>query len=166
MERDNKILLGAVLIMLVGMVSFSFSGVTGRVTRASNEVVVTASPDSLYFSYNDLNVGTKIVTVKLDILSGTIENNLDLYRSNGERVGGRTASICRGASGYETGRGGSSNCERGTYYVNFKFDSELEEGKYFFRANGRETLSGSSFDRQNFDSNLVTVTKYKEPLYG
>lgn len=154
MEKDNKVLLGAVLILLVAMLSFNFNSVTGEVTKDSASLKV--SPTSVYFSQEDLNSRpSKIVSVKVSVNSGSIENELYLFRSNGVRTQqSNTRQICES----------KSSCGKGTYAVDFKIGTELPDGEYYFAVNGhRETLSGSTFGRQTFTSNMVSLTKYTEP---
>ena len=149
MEKDNKILLGAVLIMLVAMVSFNFNSITGKATTSSG-VLVSAAPSELYFSYDDLaNKPSKVVKVKVEVDSQGIENQLDLYRSNGERIGGQGRELCRS----------SNNCRKGVYTVDFRIPSSLQEGSYFFRVQRRD-FAGRS--REVFNSNQITVTKYSK----
>ena len=163
MERDNKILLGAVLILLVAMLSFNFNSITGKVT-ASNKAAVRADPSSVYFSADDLaNRPTKVVSVKVTVSSGSVENNLQLYRSSGERMNGKTRQLC----------GSKSECKKGTYQVDFKMGAELEDGEYYFAVQGdRERFEAENvdesaeFSRDIFKSNMVTIDKYIRPFYG
>ncbi len=147
MEKDNKVLLGAVLILLVAMVSFSFNdAVTGEVT--SSAASVSASPTQVYFNFDDLaNRPTKIVTVTVNVREGSVENDIQLYRDTGEKVEAKK-QICKASA---------STCSKGVYEVPVQVSSSLEEGDYFFRVSGR------SFAKQNqkvYDSNKINVAKY------
>lgn len=155
MEKDNKVVLGAVLILLVGMLSFNFSSLTGEAVRGQ-EASLTASPSNVYFSFDDLNKGNKVVAVTVRVVSGKVENNLDLYRKTevGEERVGAADSICKGTASY---------CGKGTYTVNYKFSSGNPEGDYFFKVQKRD-FAGRS--KQAFDSNTITVTHYEAPFRG
>ena len=155
MEKDNKVVLGAVLILLVGMLSFNFNSLTGQAVKGQ-EAAVTASPSNMYFTYDDLNKGNKLVSVTIKVNSGKIDNDLYLYRrtAQGEERVGAQDSICKGTATY---------CGKGTYTVNYKFSSGNEEGDYFFRVQRRDSaLRG----RLTFDSNTVSVTHYEASFRG
>jgi hypothetical protein len=130
MEKDIKILLGAVAIMLVAMLSFSFESITGKAASGSG-VSVSVSPSRLHFSSEDLEKGTRLVTATVRVKDGYLDDRSDaglqLYRSNGERVGGRGAKICKKEDNSDY------KCGEGTYEVVYKFDSGLEEGDYYFQ---------------------------------
>ena len=66
MEKDNKVVLGAVLILLVGMLSFNFAGsLTGKtVNKGGPDVVLTVSPSNVYFSFED----SHMMELKLHLL--------------------------------------------------------------------------------------------------
>ena len=153
MEKDNKVVLGAVLILLVGMLSFNFNSLTGQAVKGQ-EATVTASPSNVYFSFDDLNKGNKIVAVTIKVNSGKVDNDLYLYRKSlkGEERVGSLDTICKGTATY---------CGKGTYTVNYKFSSGNPEGDYFFRVQRRDFAVR---DRLTFDSNLVSVTHF-EPSY-
>ena len=150
MEKDNKILLGAVLILLVAMISFNFNdAVTGDVASGA-KIAVTVNPAQVYFSYNDLNnKPSKTVIVTVTVQNGQIENNVDLYRSTGERTT-RTKEICKPAT--------SSYCTKGVYEVPFTVTSDLDVGDYYFRVSKRPVAKEN---RQTVNSNTITITKYK-----
>jgi hypothetical protein len=153
MEKDNKVVLGAVLILLVGMLSFNFNSLTGQAVKGQ-EAVVTANPSNVYFTADDLNKGTKLVAVTVKVNSGKVDNELYLYRKSAqgeERVNAQD-SICKGTATY---------CGKGTYTVNYKFSSGNEEGDYFFKVQKRDFARR---DRLTFDSNVVSVTHF-EPSY-
>ena len=77
MEKDNKILLGAVLILLVAMVSFNFNTLTGEVTSAKTRATITVSPSYVYFNYNELNQQTtKSVELTVDVENGKVINEV------------------------------------------------------------------------------------------
>ncbi|MBI2671590.1 hypothetical protein HYX16_01520 [Candidatus Woesearchaeota archaeon] len=156
MEKDNKILLGAVLIMLVAMLSFNFDSITGKAAGSGSGVSVSVDPSRLYFSAEGLERGSLPVTVTVRVKDGYVENGLDsggleLFRANGKRIGGRGADICRT----------SSKCGKGTYTILYKFDSGLEEGDYYFQVSKRPSLLGTVYSKETFKSNLVRVSHYK-----
>jgi len=155
MEKDNKILLGAVLIMLVAMISFNFDSITGKAAGSGSGVSVSADPSRLHFSYEDLEIGTRIVTVNVRVKDGYLDNSddegLELYRASGERIGGKGASLC----------GTKSRCGKDDIKtIAYKFSSELEEGNYYFQVT---TKPGFNKNRETFKSNLVRVSYYKQP---
>lgn len=155
MDKDNKIVLGAVLILLVGMLSFNFNSLTGKAVTGP-VAMVTVNPSELYFTYDDLNIGNKIAKVTIN-LNDKVDNELQLYRkteTGEERVGGFKETICKGTATY---------CSKGIYTVNYKFSSLHPEGEYFFKVQKRDT---STKEREAFNSNVFSVTHYTAPYRG
>ena len=85
MERNNKTLLIAVLIMLLALVSLNFNNISGRVTN--DKVQVTVSPTSVS--------SPGCVNVFVDA-GETVECVANLYR-DGNRAFGLTDRICSGS---------------------------------------------------------------------
>lgn len=152
MEKDNKVLLGAVLILLVAMLSFNFNSVTGNVTNKEDHATVSVNTNTVYFSQEDLNNRpTKPVMVTVRVDSGQVENQITLYRATGEKTNKRE-KVCES----------KTNCESGkTYTVEFGIGTDLEEGDYYFTVEGhKEQLNGNTFTRDKFNSNTITLTKF------
>lgn len=84
MEKDNKILLGAILIILVAMVSFSFRGITGK--AVSEKTIVAVSPGSI--------TAGESITIYVKPGSVGVEQMAYFYREDGLRIPG-TVSLCR-----------------------------------------------------------------------
>ena len=108
MERNNKTLLIAVLIMLLALVSLNFNNISGKVTN--DQVQVTVSPTS---------VGAPgCVNVFVDA-GKTVECTANLYL-DGTRAFGLTDRICSGRINYGVFRGEfclDSRVEPGTSYA-------------------------------------------------
>ena len=160
MEKDNKILLGAVLILLVAMLSFNFNSLTGKVTsKEGSDASISVSPTNVYFTREDLYRGTaKLVTVEVNVKDGEIENKLDLYEGN-SKIGSQSRKICGGRASY-------CNAASKPYQVTFSFDVDdaTQEGRmYHFRAESdRGLLKGSGYSKATFASNPVKVSKWVE----
>ena len=147
MEKDNKILLGAVLILLVAMLSFNFNSLTGEATK--NVVTISANPSNLYFSETDLiQQPSKPLIVTLRVQSGSVENKIYLYRDDGQRIKSFVVPECQ------------SNCKKGTYTFEYLFTTDLPEGDYYLAVNDRETSVGNGFNRNVFKSNTISLTKF------
>ncbi len=130
MERNNKTLLIAVLIMLLALVSLNFNNISGR-AGGSSDAIVRVTPASLSVPGNaNLFVDTNGVTV---------DSTVQLYRASGERAG-VTGNLCKGSS-----------C-KGVLRENFFIDSRITPGRYFIRI----TQIGGGLGR-SFDSNMFTV---------
>ncbi|MBS3171849.1 hypothetical protein J4449_04530 [Candidatus Woesearchaeota archaeon] len=164
MEKDNKVVLGAVLILLVGMLSFNFAGsLTGKtVNKGGPDVVLTVSPSNVYFSFEDLVKGTKVITLTVNVNKGEAERNVYIYR-NTPNGGVRDTNAAKATL---TGSGcrSSNACEEGTYTINYLINSELNEGDFFFRVS-RPAKASTSTNKETFDSNTFTVTHYTPPYY-
>lgn len=169
MERDNKVLLGAVLILLVAMLSFNFNSITGNATNNKGKVTITVvdsetRSSEIYFNSDDLNIGQKILKITVNT-EKDIDTNLELYRENGDKVGGFKRTICS-----------TSYCKKGIYTIDFKFPSILNEGNYFFRVDSKrgllvkdqndESKIGSSYVKENFKSNIIRVTHFTPSYRG
>ena len=155
MEKDNKILLGAVLILLVAMVSFNFNTLTGEVTSSEKaRATITASPSDVYFSYNDLNhQTTKKVDLTVNIENGEFVNEVWLYRFNGERIEKIDNHLCS-----PDGNTQSSYCRPRVYRLTASVSSNLEEGDYYFRIMSK--ASTGQVPKLPFNSNTITLTKF------
>lgn len=166
MEKDNKILLGAVLILLVAMVSFNFSSLTGKATSTSEteatlSAVSSDGDSSVYFSQDDVRGGQigqggkQPVTVTVTVKSGRIDNSLELYRKVGSSEAKKEEQqVCTGSS-----------CGKGTYTVVYQLNpdhagSSSEPKEYLFKVYDDRNR------REVFKSNVVTVSKWVRPVYN
>jgi hypothetical protein len=88
MDQNNKILIGAALIILVAIVSFRYTDITGEVTK---DAVISVSPSKVYFEMRGDNVYDAAKLVTINVKPGTygVDRDLELYREDGSRVGGR-----------------------------------------------------------------------------
>lgn len=164
MEKDNKILLGAVLILLVAMVSFNFSSLTGNAatTSSGSGVTVSVTPTDVFFSKEDT---TRTVTVKVRTDDKEIENYLYLFRSNGERVGNKVVISGCNKSYCKTTKENPSGMHTQVYQLS----KNLLEGDYYFRVQrSRGSLLGSAYSREVFNSNMFSITHsaVNYPNYG
>jgi|SRR3989338_66708 len=158
MEKDNKILLGAVLILLVAMVSFNFNTLTGEVTSAKTRATITVSPSDVYFNYNELNQQTtKSVELTVDVENGKVINEVWLYRDNGERVERTDNKLCS-----PNDANTATYCGPGVYKVSASLSTDKEEGDYYFRINSKPS-AGAGLGKVAFNSNVVTVSKFANP---
>ena len=157
MERDNKVVLGAVLILLVGMLSFNFGSLTGNASKEPTSATVTASPSSIEFSAYG-NEPNKLVSVKVAVHSGQIKSAVRFCKKspNGGCVGLNGNSVAHACSTKTFC--GVGSYEADTYPVN----SNLPDGQYFFRA---EAKRESTDEPQDFDSNLITVSHGERGYY-
>ena len=129
MERNNKTLLIAVLIMLLALVSLNFSNISGKVGGSEN-VIVRVSPSNIRVPDS--------VNLYVDAAGVSIDSTTHLYRSDGSRAS-VTNRICK-----------SSFCT-GIVSSKYFIDSRIEPGVYFIRVTGSRSKGGS------WDSNMFTI---------
>ena len=160
MERDNKIILGAVLILLVGMLSFNFSSLTGKASQSgTTSATLTVSPARVDLApRNSYRAGQELVLVTVTVNSGEIENNIKLCRAGGSCSIGEGFTACT-----------KSACKKGTYTKTVGVDYDMasttgETFQYFWRAEERKSSGGAPVEK--FDSNTLTVTQEAEPYRG
>ncbi len=113
MQQENKILVWAVLILLIAIVSFNFTGMTGESIRNK---ITTVTLDKTYV----LPSGTII----LNVIPGSkgVDADVDIYRANTDRRYMQAVlSICR-----------RYKCESMST-VKFKVIDSFEPGTYYFR---------------------------------
>jgi len=118
MERNNRVLLMAVLIMLLSLVSFNFNreDVSGRSVAGGGTISVSPGVVNFYRAGGDGNYNGALITVTA---KGTVDRNLYVYRSNGARLGSYSADVC----------GSRSRCDGGTDTIRLK--SDLPDGYYY-----------------------------------
>lgn len=83
MEKDNKILLGAILIILITLVSFNFGDITGKVVKEGT--VVSISPATV--------TAGDYITVYVKPGSKGVESSAYFYRIDGTRIPA-TVKLC------------------------------------------------------------------------
>ena len=165
MERDNKIVLGAVLILLVGMLSFNFGALTGKASQnQETDAVLVATPQCREASGNTItwrssdfgDSGKCPVKVAVSVRSGKINSDILLYKvstgcSNSENCPPRKVEKAFDACT-------DTNCNSGNIQRsgNYLLSRVLEEGQYFFRAEAKES---SGRDKVVFDSNVITIVQ-------
>ena len=119
MEKNSKILLLAVLIMLLSLVSFNFNkeDISGRSVSSSPSVVV--SPNFLNFKWEMGEYEGKSATITVN--GNNIERNMYMYDADKNRLGSYLWNVC-----------GGSYCN-GEYRVIANFDGDaLKDGVYYF----------------------------------
>jgi len=126
MDKDTKILLMAVVIILVALVSFNLSDLTGKVTK-SDKTIIAVSPSVLTFGLHD---SSKIITVRVSPGEGGIRKRLLMYRVKtggyDSVVGSETVSVCNRDICYDD------------VTVSYRIDAGLLEGRYYFAAKARK----------------------------
>ncbi len=141
MERDNKIVLGAVLILLVGMLSFNFSStLTGNQIKESSDVTVTASPARLEF-FEMASTSSSQVTFTVDVKSGKVQGTAFLY-GPGPSGGRKEVNLCQK----------KSECGEGKHIVNRLFSQGDREGQYYL-------LVKDDNSNKEFRSNTITIVQ-------
>jgi len=83
MNKDNKVLLGAILIILVALVSFNFGDITGK--AVSEGSIVAISPKTI--------TAGEYINVYIKPGSKGVEQLAYLYREDGARLPG-TINLC------------------------------------------------------------------------
>ncbi|MEK6937097.1 MAG: hypothetical protein AABW58_03435 [Nanoarchaeota archaeon] len=156
MEKDNKVVLGAVLILLVGMLSFNFAGsLTGKVTEDDTEVTLSVDRNVVRFDPYT-NEGNQPVYVTVTVHKGRIEPEVAFCKrrsdgSCGTQLENTALNACR-----------DSVCtpQSKTEQKMFSVSRTLPEGDYVFRAEARRSSGETS---KYFYSKPVRVEK---PLQG
>jgi len=132
MDKDNKVLLAAVLVILVALVAFNFGDITGKAVKDST--VIAVSPTVVKFGEYDT---VKMVTIKVMPGEDGVDTKMSLYKVDGFKVGGETVNICT-----------ESICREETT-LTYKLDSGLEAGKYYFKAEREQ--KGRVFKSNSFE---------------
>jgi hypothetical protein len=111
MEQNNKTLILAFVILLIAIVSFNFTGMTGEAVR-----VTSVTLDKTYALPSE--------TITLNIVPGIkgVYEDIDVYNADTDyRYMQSAATVCR-----------SSKCTD-TSEVKFKLIDSFEPGTYYFR---------------------------------
>ncbi len=113
MEQQNKTLVLAVLILLIAIVSFNFTGMTGEMI-GNKITTITLDKTSV--------LPTETITLEIVPGSEGVDTDIDIYRADTEyRYMQSTATVCK-----------YYKCED-TSTVKFKVLDSFEPGTYYFR---------------------------------
>lgn len=112
MEYGTKTILLAVFILLIAIVSFNFTGMTGE--TIGNRIT------TMELDKNELLPGE---TITLTITPGSegVSQDIDIYRENGNRYIQSAAQVC-----------GSYKCKEKSY-VEYQLMDTFEPDTYYFR---------------------------------
>ena len=139
---ENKTWIVIVLIILVAVVVYNFTGMTGEVTKA--EVTkITVSPTKVSFGTHD---SMKLLNLNIDVGSIGVDKWLRLYRvtaTGGVRVGAESIAVCK------------TDVCRDDVVLTYKLSLGNEPGTYFFRAE-RDNYDTLEHDIK-FDSNKFVI---------
>ena len=142
MDKDTKILLMAVVIILVALVSFNLSDLTGKVTSEASVTVDTGSFDDKVIFTSDVDT-VKLVTVELLLGNEVVNEKMDLYMCNPRQVERRMSAshaldLC-----------GRSKCGQSDLKpsYDYKVYGSLKDGYYCFIAkkDGTEVATSNRF---------------------
>lgn len=114
MKQENKILVWAVLILLIAIVSFNFTGMTGMGTGGNR--ITTIILDKTYALPSE--------TITLTIIPGSkgVDTDIDVYKADTDRRYMQSAAqVCRIYKCKDIGT------------VKFKLIDSFEPGTYYFR---------------------------------
>ncbi len=134
MNKDTKILLMAVVIILVALVSFNLSDLTGK--AVSDITTLTVSPTIINFGLHD---SAKMITIRVSPSKNGIDQRIQMYRKEWDtQVSSETATICTDSICYDD------------ITISYRVDSRLRDGRYYFKAE-RENKN------QAFTSNIFEI---------
>lgn len=130
MEANNKVLVIAVLVLLLGVVTFNFNSISGR--QVQEDVRVSVNPQVIDFAWYMGEYGRESITATVTAPNG-VEKKFYLHRGDGTRVGGSSENLC------------NRNICFGTNAKTVYFDGDdLSDGQYFFRfTRGRDGVYDS-----------------------
>jgi hypothetical protein len=139
---ENKTWIVVVLIILVALVAYNFTGMTGEITK-DQITKITVSPTKVIFDKYDAG---KLVTINVDIGSIGVDNWLQLYKVAGTesiRLAKEKIAACH-----------DNICTKDVT-LTYKLTAGLESGTYFFRAE-RDNYDNIGHDLK-FDSNKFVI---------
>jgi hypothetical protein len=88
MEQNTKTILLAVLILLIAIVSFNFTGMTGETVGNKEILKITSHPDGIVHR-------GEIIKIKVTPTKEGIDNRyMYIYRENGARMQNSKAWVC------------------------------------------------------------------------
>ena len=138
MNKDTKILLMAVVIILVALVSFNFNDITGRIISNSEVTTLAVSPTKIDFGPNDI---AKMITIRVSPGFNGINKKIMMHRVEtggyDSQITSETANICTDSLCYDD------------VTISYRIDSGLKDGKYYFKAE-RENM-GKVFVSNEFE---------------
>ena len=88
MEKNTKTVLLAVFILLIAIISFNFTGMTGEVTRSKNVLKIVSHPDGI------VNRGETIRISVTPTTDGVDNRYMYIHRTNGARIQNTKAWVC------------------------------------------------------------------------
>ena len=113
MKQENKVLVWAVFILLIAIVSFNFTGMTGEAVRGE---ITRVELDKTYALPGE--------TITLTVIPGSkgVDTDIDVYRADTDyRYMQSAAQVCRRYKCKDISR------------VKFKLIDAFEPGNYYFR---------------------------------
>jgi len=121
METSSKTLILAILIILLGVVTFNFNTISGRQTQQN--VDISVYPKVITFTWTPNGYVNEPVTVTVNAQGG-VNRDFFLYREGEEyedRQGGYIGNLC------------TKNICVGENKETLYLNGELEDGTYFFK---------------------------------
>jgi hypothetical protein len=136
MNKDTKVLLMAVVIILVALVSFNMSDLTGKIIKNSENAQLIISPTLVTFGKHDT---ARMITIQVSPGKNGINQKLWLYRGDGRntQADSTTVNICTSSICYDD------------VTVSYRVDAGLKDGKYYFKAERENT--GQKFVSNEFE---------------
>lgn len=137
MNKNTKVLLMAVVIILVALVSFNLNDLTGMVSSDITTLIV--SPTVVNFEKYD---AAKMITVGVSPSKPNgVNKKVEMYKCKNEKCtssikfGSETANICTDSTCYSK------------VTISYRLDSGLKTGTYYFQAE----KDGKIFISNTFD---------------
>jgi hypothetical protein len=137
MDKDTKVLLMAVVIILVALVSFNLSDLTGKVIK-SDTTTISVSPISFTFGKHD---HARMMTIRVSPGKNGIDKRLVMVESKRSgydtQISSETVRICGDEICYDD------------VTISYRVDSGLKEGRYYFK--GKRQNTGQVFTSNKFE---------------
>ncbi len=128
MEKNTKTILLAVFILLIAIVSFNFTGMTGEFVRNKDVLKIISHPDGIVHRGETIKV--KVIPPK----EGVDNRYMWIYRANGGRMSNSKAWVC--------GRFGNTCYKPSEVTYNYlgTYDKRIwPEGTYVIRVKNHKT---------------------------
>ena len=142
MNKDTKVLLMAVVIILVALVSFNLSDLTGKIISKSEISTLTVSPTIITFGIHD---SATMITLRISPGRNGVNQKLQMYEvktSGNIQIDGETANICTDSICYDD------------VTISYRVDAGLRDEKYYFKAereNTDESFISNEFEIKHLD---------------